>query len=426
MIATIAYPDPAQWETLLKRPAAGNPELKRQVRSILSSVKTTGDAALRDYAARFDGRAPDSFGVTAEEWAAADTVSDTLKAAIRTAAGNIGKFHSAQLPQEIIVETMPGVLCRSRPVPIEKVGLYIPGGTAPLFSTLLMLGVPAQIAGCREIIVCTPPGADGTVAPAVLFAARELGIDKVYKLGGAQAVAAMAYGTESVPQVYKLFGPGNAYVTCAKMLLQTEGIAIDMPAGPSEVAVLADDSCVPAYVAADLLSQAEHGADSQVLLVTDSRAVIDAVSSELATQLQTLPRAAFIRESLRYSKAILVHHITEGIALVNRYAPEHLIIACRDERSVADRITNAGSVFLGHYTPESAGDYASGTNHTLPTNGYARACSGVTTASFMKTISFQQLTPAGLEALAPTVIAMAEAEGLEAHARAVRVRLSSR
>jgi len=423
MLPKLIHPDPAQWNILLRRPSAKHPHLETQVRAILSSVQTEGDTAVRRHAGRFDGHAPDPFLIDASEIQNVNLADDRLETAIQTAIANIRKFHTAQMPREVVVETMPGVICRSRALPIEKVGLYIPGGTAPLFSTLLMLAVPAQIAGCRDIVVCTPPGRDGKVSPVLLYAARELGITQIYRVGGAQAIAAMAYGTESIPKVDKLFGPGNAYVTCAKILLQTEGVAIDLPAGPSELAVLADASADPAFVAADLLSQAEHGADSQVLLVTDSPQFIEAVGLALTRQLETLPRIDYIRQSLAHSFAVLVHDMNEGVALINSYAPEHLILACKDSELVADRIINAGSVFIGPYTPESVGDYASGTNHTLPTNGHARAYSGVTTASFMKTISFQHVTREGLKTLAPAVMAMAEAEGLRAHARAVQIRL---
>jgi histidinol dehydrogenase len=350
-------------------------------------------------------------------------VSPELEAAMRTAYENIYNFHWTQKEEVKAVETTPGVTCWRRSVGIEKVGLYIPGGSAPLFSTVLMLGIPAKIAGCREVILCTPPGRDGKVNEAVLFAARMCGIRKVFKTGGAQAIAAMAYGTESIPKVNKIFGPGNQYVTCAKQLVQKDGVAIDMPAGPSEVAVLADDAAVPAFVAADLLSQAEHGADSQVLLVTDSEALVDEVLKEVKAQMNVLPRKEIAVKALENSKAIVVKDVREGIELLNEYAPEHLIINCRDSAGLAEQVINAGSVFLGNYTPESAGDYASGTNHTLPTNGYAKAYSGVSLDSFVKKITFQEITKEGITQLGNTIEEMAKAEGLNAHANAVTIRI---
>jgi len=350
-------------------------------------------------------------------------LSNELKAAIEQAAANIRFFHSKQLTPAEVVETMPGVRCWRKSVGIERVGIYVPGGTAPLFSTVLMLAVPAQLAGCKEIVLCTPPQKDGTVHPAVLYSAQVAGVTQIFKAGGAQAVAAMTYGTESIPAVSKIFGPGNQYVTAAKMLAQQAGIPIDMPAGPSEVCVMADESANPKYVAADLLSQAEHGADSQVLLVATPDFNMQALQDELAAQLSRLPRNAMAAAALENSTAVVLSNIEDMLALVNEYAAEHLIISMNNATAIAEQVINAGSVFIGHLSPESVGDYASGTNHTLPTNGYARMYSGVSVDSFVKKITYQQLTPEGLQAIAPTVIAMAEAEGLEAHANAVRVRL---
>jgi len=361
--------------------------------------------------------------VSAEEMNAAADIADELKLAICQAKNNIERFHHDQLQDSETIETMPGVMCWRKNVAIERVGLYIPGGTAPLFSTLLMLGIPAMLAGCKEIILCSPPAADGRLHPAILYVAQLIGIKKIFKVGGVQAIAAMAYGTATIPGVYKIFGPGNQYVTCAKQLVQKEGVAIDMPAGPSEVAVYADQSAIPAFVAADLLSQAEHGTDSQSLLVTVSRSIIDSVLAEIDKQVINLPRAEIIKKALENSAAILVKDEEEAIHLLNAYAPEHLILACANAKTLAANVINAGSVFLGHYSPESVGDYASGTNHTLPTNGYARSYSGVSMDSFVKKITFQQLTKEGLKNIGKTVISMAEAEGLQAHAEAVRVRL---
>lgn len=394
-------------------------EVERRVAPVLARVKAEGDAALRDFTRQFDGLDLDRPDVPAEVLEVAGRqLSDDLKTAIRTAHANIRRFHEAQrqLPEKI--ETMPGVTCWRRSVGIERVGIYIPGGTAPLFSTVLMLAIPAQLAGCREVVLCSP-----SQHPAILYAAHLCGVTRVFRLGGAQAIAALAYGTESVPRVDKIFGPGNQYVTAAKMLVAKEGVAIDMPAGPSEVAVYADDSAHPAFVAADLLSQAEHGADSQVLLVSTSEALIDAVQAELQRQVADLPRAEFARQALENSKAVLVETEATALDLLNAYAAEHLILAVENAEAVSEKITNAGSIFLGHYTPESAGDYASGTNHTLPTNGFARAYSGVSLDSFVKKITVQHLTRAGLERLGPTIEAMAAAESLEAHRRAVSIRL---
>ena len=394
-------------------------EVERRVAPVLARVKAEGDAALRDFTRQFDGLTPDRLDVPADVLEVVGRqLPDTLKTAIRTAYTNIRRFHEAQKQVPEKIETMPGVVCWRKSVGIERVGIYVPGGTAPLFSTVLMLAIPAQLAGCREVVLCSP-----SQHPAILFAAHLCGVTRVFTLGGAQAIAALAYGTESVPRVDKIFGPGNQYVTAAKMLVAKEGVAIDMPAGPSEVAVYADDSARPAFVAADLLSQAEHGADSQVLLVSTSERLISAVQTELESQLADLPRAEFARKALENSKAILVENGETALDLLNAYAAEHLILAVENAEEVSEKITNAGSIFLGHYTPESAGDYASGTNHTLPTNGFARAYSGVSLDSFVKKITVQHLTRAGLERLGPTIEAMAAAESLEAHRRAVRIRL---
>ncbi len=417
----LRFPAPAAWPTLLARPVMDFTEVESRVAPILARVRSEGDAALRAFSLQFDGLDLDALEVPAANLDAAEAqLSEDLKTAIRTAYANIRRFHEAQkqLPEKI--ETMPGVVCWRKSVGIEKVGIYIPGGTAPLFSTVLMLGIPAQLAGCREVVLCSP-----SQHPAIYFAARLVGVTRVFRLGGAQAVAALAYGTDSVPKVDKIFGPGNQYVTTSKMLVAKEGVAIDMPAGPSEVAVYADDSANPAFVAADLLSQAEHGADSQVLLVSESEALIEAVQGELESQLATLPRADFARKALENSQAILVENQTVALQMLNAYAAEHLILAVENAEEVSEKITNAGSIFLGNYTPESAGDYASGTNHTLPTNGYARAYSGVSLDSFVKKITVQAITREGLQALGPTIETMAAAEWLEAHRRAVRVRLQT-
>lgn len=420
----IRYPEKNTWNTLLQRPVLDNSQLEATVSAVLADVKKYGDEALRRYTLQFDKVPLTSIPVPAEAFEIADRLlGEDLKNAIRTAAANIEAFHRAQVEDVTVIETMPGVQCWRKPVGIEKVGLYIPGGTAPLFSTILMLAIPARLAGCSEIVLCTPPGKDGNIHPAVLWAAKFTGISQVFSIGGVQAIGAMAYGTESVPKVYKIFGPGNQYVTCAKQLVNAAGTAIDMPAGPSEVAVFADDACVPAFVAADLLSQAEHGADSQVLLVTTSEAVISAVEAEVRAQLEKLPRREFAAKALENSKLVLVRDRDEAMDMLNDYAPEHLIMACENDEALATRVVNAGSVFLGNYSPESAGDYASGTNHTLPTNGYATAYSGVSVDSFVKKITFQRLTREGLQAIAPAIEAMAEAEGLDAHKQAVSIRV---
>ena len=412
-----------RWAELLKRPVIETGELSGTVASIIADVKADGDEALRNYARRFDGVELNDFLVTDSEFVEAEgLVPAALKSAIDVAKTNIEKFHSIEDPERRVIETTPGVRCWTKSLPIEKVGLYIPAGSAPLFSTVLMLAIPAKLAGCGEIVVCSPPAPDGKVNAATLYTARLCGVTKISKIGGAQAIAAMAYGTETVPRVYKIFGPGNQFVTEAKLQVFGTGVAIDMPAGPSEVAVLADDSCLPSFVAADLLSQAEHGGDSQVMLVTDSRVVVDRVLAEIETQIASLPRRDTARSALENSKAVLVESVEAGVTLLDEYAPEHLIIATRDADAVAEQVRNAGSVFIGNYSCESAGDYASGTNHTLPTNGAARAYSGVSVASFLKTITFQKLDEAGIRELGPVIEVMAAAEGLDAHARAVSIR----
>ncbi len=422
----IKNPAVTEWPDLLKRPAFNNNALVETVTAVLQQVKTDGDAAVKKYTLRFDGIALNSFEVTvAEIDAAADQLSAELKQSIALAADNIRRFHEKQIAAVEVMETMPGIRCWRKSVGIEKVGLYIPGGTAPLFSTILMLGIPAAIAGCREVILCSPPDKSGNLNPAILYAAQLVGIKKIFKIGGVQAIAAMAYGTATVPGVYKIFGPGNQYVTCAKQLIQQDGISIDMPAGPSEVCVMADDTANAVFVAADLLSQAEHGTDSQVLLVSTSIAMVDAVIRSLAVQLEQLPRKDIAIKALENSKAILVKDMEEAIALVNEYAAEHLIIACENDEEIAGKIINAGSVFLGNYSPESVGDYASGTNHTLPTNGYAKAYSGVSVDSFVKKITYQKLSLEGLQQIGKAVELMAAAEGLDAHKQAVTVRLQT-
>lgn len=402
--------------------AAGRGDRER-VAAILAEVRTGGDAALRRIVRRIEGYLPETFEVTRERRAeAAKAVSPQLKAALAQAKANIEAFHRAQLPAQVEVETMPGVRCVQRAVAIGRAGLYIPGGKAPLFSTVLMLALPARIAGCREVILCTPCGRDGRIAPEILYAADLCGVDRVFALGGAQAVAAMAYGTESIPRVDKIFGPGNRYVTKAKQLAGAADVAVDLPAGPSEVLVLADEDARPEFAAADLLSQAEHGDDSQAVLVCRSEEFAQRAIASVGEQAARLSRRDAIGNSLANSRIVVFSDPDEQIAFADAYAPEHLIVAMRDAWDAAARITAAGSVFIGGYSPESAGDYASGTNHTLPTGGWARAYSGVNTESFMRKITYQELTRGGLEALAPTITAMAEAEGLDAHANAVRIR----
>lgn len=420
------YPDKEEWPQLIKRPSFDAGELEKKIAKILENVRDKGDKAIRKYSRKFDGSSMKKFLVSEKEInEAASLVTEELKDAMITAKRNISTFHIAQLKKGERVETIPGVECWRRNIAIEKVGLYIPGGSAPLFSTILMLGVPATLAGCKEIVLCSPPGKDGKLHPAILFTAQLVGITKIFKIGGAQAIGAMAFGTETVPRVYKIFGPGNQYVTCAKQLVQREGVAIDMPAGPSEVAVYADDSANASYVAADLLSQAEHGADSQVLLVISHEPLAHKVKKEIERQLEKLPRKEIAEMALSNSKIILVNNDDEAIALLNEYAPEHLIISCHKADELAEKVINAGSVFLGNYSPETVGDYASGTNHVLPTNGYAKTYSGVSVDSFVKKITFQKLSQQGLHHISKAVELMAEAEGLHAHAQAVRVRLST-
>lgn len=417
-------PAAAAWQNILQRPAFDTKQLEDTVSGILNDVKQNGDAAIKKYTLQFDKADIAVLKVTEEEFTAAVAmVDEELKAAILLAKENISRFHTAQKETAAVIETAPGVKCWRKAVAIEKVGLYIPGGTAPLFSTLLMLGIPAVIAGCREIVLCTPAGTDGKVNPVVLYTAQLLGLKNVYKIGGVQAIAAMAYGTASVPKVYKIFGPGNQYVTCAKQLINKEGVAIDMPAGPSEVAVYADETANAAFVAADLLSQAEHGADSQVILVAASVNIVNAVTAEVEKQLALLPRKDIAAKALQHSRYIVMENADAAFDLLNEYAAEHLIIASDNAALLSEKVINAGSVFLGHYSPESAGDYASGTNHTLPTNGHAKAYSGVSLDSFVKKITFQQLSREGLNNIGNAVEAMAAAEGLDAHKNAVAVRM---
>ncbi|MBN8668070.1 MAG: histidinol dehydrogenase [Chitinophagales bacterium] len=417
-------PEPAEWPALLARPVMDAASLDKKVSRVLDAVRRKGDRALRRYTREFDGARIKKFKVTAKEFATADNkVSEELKAAIQLARFNIERFHQTQIETPKPVETMPGVRCWRENRAIEKVGIYIPGGTAPLFSTILMLAVPASLAGCKEIILCSPPNEEGKLHPAILYTAMLAGVTAVYKLGGIQAIGAMAYGTESVPAVNKIFGPGNQYVTAAKKLVQQEGMAIDMPAGPSEVMVFADETADASFIAADLLSQAEHGIDSQAILVTTDKQLPKKVTTALAKQLENLPRKELAEKALDNSRILVFKDREESLAFINQYAAEHLILACTGAEEMATRVLQAGSVFLGHYSPESAGDYASGANHTLPTNGYAKAYSGVSVDSFVKKITFQQLSKDGLEHIGNAVIAMAEAEGLQAHAEAVKVRL---
>ncbi len=420
------YPPREQWAELLARPVFDSTQLFETVQQVLDDVKKNGDKAVRTYTAKFDKVTLETFEVTKEEKDEAENlVSKQLKQAIEMARRNIWKFHVEQQHDLPEIQTSPGVLCWQKAVAIEKVGLYVPGGTAPLFSTVLMLGIPAAIAECKEIILCTPPNAEGKVHPAVLYAAKIAGVHRIFKIGGTQAIAAMAYGTESVPKVYKIFGPGNQYVTAAKQLVSLRDVAIDMPAGPSEVEVLADDTANPAYVAADLLSQAEHGADSQSILITIDESLVEKVQEQIELQLQALPRKEIALKALANSKIIVVKTLEEAVEMTNEYAPEHLIISTHYHNGVAANITNAGSVFLGNYSPESAGDYASGTNHTLPTNGYAKAYSGVNLDSFVRKITFQQLSKEGLTNLSNAIILMAENEELQAHSNAVKIRIEN-
>ncbi len=422
---TFLNPSRERWAELCRRPSSANPVVRERVEAILQRVREQGDEALRQLSLEIDRRPLEQIEVSPEEILEAEVrVSPAVKRAVAAAEANIRAFHEAQRPREISVDTAPGVRCIQRPVPIEKVGLYIPGGTAPLFSTVLMLAVPASIAGCAEVVLCTPTGADGKVNPEVLYTAAYCGVRRIFKLGGAQAVAAMAYGTQSVPKVDKIFGPGNQYVTTAKQLLSAGTVAIDMPAGPSEVMVVADGSAPAAFAAADLLSQAEHGADSQVMLVCEDAATAEAVRAEVERQTLELPRADFVRQALDKSRCVVFPEREDRIAFANAYAPEHLILAVQEPWRFSARITAAGSVFLGAYTPESAGDYASGTNHTLPTCAWARSFSGVNLDSYFRKMTLQELTPEGLRGLSQTIVTMAEAEGLQAHANAVKIRLS--
>ncbi|MFT4850546.1 MAG: histidinol dehydrogenase [Sediminicola sp.] len=418
------YQSRANWQKLLKRPEFERNQFTKVVSDILAEVKQNGDSALIEFTEKFDGVKLDSLLVSQKEIEIAiSQVSEELANAIKLAKANIEKFHEAQNISELRIETTKGVSCWRRSVGIEKVGLYIPGGSAPLFSTILMLAIPAQIAGCDEIVLCTPPNSEGNIDSAILFTANLVGVSKIYKVGGAQAIAAMAFGTASIPQVYKIFGPGNQFVTKAKELIQQEGVAIDMPAGPSEVLIIADTTCNPSFVAADLLSQSEHGADSQVILVSDDESVISEVNIQLEIQLAQLPRVEVATKSLENSRSILLKDMKECVDFSNEYAPEHLIIASEIADTFIEKIVNAGSVFLGNYSCESAGDYASGTNHTLPTNGYARNYSGVSLDSFVKKITFQKLEKEGIKNIGPAVEIMAAAEQLFAHKNAVTLRL---
>ena len=424
MIKVFKEPKQKDWPNLLARPEYDASPLQEKVREILLAVKQRGDAAVTEYTLAFDKIAISNFKLSASAFDAAEKVlTPSLKTAIQLAKVNIEVFHQGQIQKEERIETMPGVWCWRKSVGIEKVGIYIPGGTAPLFSTVLMLGIPAKLAGCKEIILCSPPNEKGEIDPAIIYAASLVGVTAIYTMGGVQAIAALAYGTASVPKVYKIFGPGNQYVTAAKQMIQQEGVAIDMPAGPSEVCVYADETSIASFVAADLLSQAEHGVDSQVILIANRLEIVEQVQIELDRQLVLLPRKEMATKALAHSKAIVLENTEEAIAMMNEYAPEHLILSINNAAQVAEKIINAGSIFIGNFSPESVGDYASGTNHTLPTNGFAKAYSGVSMDSFVKKITFQQLTERGLENIAPTVIEMATAEGLQAHSKAVELRV---
>jgi histidinol dehydrogenase len=418
------YPPREIWDEIISRPEYNPVPFRKQVSSILKHVREKGDEAVRYYTRQFDKVGIKDFLVPAAQISGAGSfVKDDLKNAIDIALKNITRFHEQQEIRYEAIVTLPGIKCWLKAEPIEKIGLYIPGGSAPLVSTVLMLGLPARLAGCQEIIMCTPPGENGEIHPALLYTAGVLGIDKIFRIGGAQAIGAMAYGTDTIPAVYKIFGPGNQYVTIAKQLVTLDGIAIDFPAGPSEVTVMADHTANPVFIASDLLAQAEHGPDSQTILVTDHEPLLKAVQSEVSRQLKNLPRKPYIEESLTHSRLLLMNDIEEMIEIINTYAPEHLIIMTRNYNEQASHIRNAGSVFLGPFSPESAGDYASGTNHTLPTNGYARVYSGIGLNSFQKVISFQEITKKGLQNLAPAIEQLAEAESLLAHKNAVTVRL---
>lgn len=427
MIQVILHPGKEDYQALLSRPHKDAADLGATVASVLDDVRMEGDKAVLRYEAKFDKAELSSLAVTEEELQEAEAlVSEELKQSINLAHANIHRFHEAQRMQPVCVETAPGVHCWQKSVAIEKVGLYIPGGTAPLFSTVLMLATPAKIAGCADIVLCSPPSPQGKLHPAILYAAKVAGVNRIYKCGGVQAIGAMAYGTETVPKVSKIFGPGNQYVTCAKQQVSMTDVAIDMPAGPSEVAIVADKTCHPEYVAADMLSQAEHGMDSQSILFTDSEDVARAVLAEVEKQLEALPRKEMASASLGHSRIVVLHDMEEAFEICNQYAPEHLILAMDTALDWADRVVNAGSVFLGHYSCESAGDYASGTNHTLPTSGYAKAYSGVNLDSFCRKITFQHLTREGIESIGRAVEVMAEAESLDAHRNAMTLRMKNR
>ena len=420
----IRYPEQDKWKDILKRPLYDNKLINDIVLKILTDIRENGDPALKKYSKKFDKVGLEDFLVTENEIHQSENiVNENLKQAIHLAKNNIEKFHSSQKQDVKIINTTKGVECWQKSVAIEKIGLYIPGGTAPLFSTVLMLGVPAKIAGCREIVLCTPPDRNGDINPVILYCAKLVGVTRVFKIGGAQAIGAMAYGTETVPNVYKIFGPGNQYVTAAKQLVTLDGLAIDMPAGPSEVAVIADLSACPEFVASDLLSQAEHNPDSQVILVTTEEELIDDVREELKKQIDSLPRKEFASQSLENSKILVMRNRTEMIDIINSYAPEHLIICTRDADNLAEQIINAGSVFIGNYTPESAGDYVSGTNHTLPTYGFAKVYNGLNLDDYVKKITFQKISKKGLKKIGPAIKIMAEAEELVAHKNAIDIRL---
>ncbi len=424
MIKVYKEPKQKDWPSLLARPQFDATPLEAKVREILAAVKAKGDIAVAEYTLAFDKVAIANCKLSPASIEAAEKeLTPSLKTAIQLAKVNIEVFHQPQIQKEERIETMPGVWCWRKSIGIEKVGIYIPGGTAPLFSTVLMLGIPAKMAGCKEIILCSPPNEKGVIDPAIIYAASLVGVTSIYSMGGVQAIAALAYGTETVPKVNKIFGPGNQYVTAAKQMVQQEGVAIDMPAGPSEVCVWADETSVASFVAADLLSQAEHGADSQVILIANKIEVVELIQKEIEQQIILLPRKEMASKALMHSKAIVIENTDEAIAMVNEYAPEHLILSIDNAAQIAEKIINAGSIFIGNFSPESVGDYASGTNHTLPTNGFAKAYSGVSLDSFVKKITFQQLTERGLTNIAPTVIEMATAEGLQAHSKAVEVRV---
>ena len=420
----VINPPKKEWSDILQRPVFDAKNLMPMVQEVLNAIQEKGDQAVKDYTLSFDQVNLSSIQLNEDQInQIASTLDSHVKKAIEVAKINIEKFHQTQLQKVEKIETMPGVWCWRKSIGIEKVGMYIPGGTAPLFSTVLMLGIPASIAGCKEIILCTPPNKDGKIDAAIAYAAQLIGIKNIYTIGGVQAIGAMAFGTESVPKVYKIFGPGNQYVTAAKQLVQQYGTAIDMPAGPSEVCVWADETAIPSFVAADLLSQAEHGADSQVLLVASEEKIVEQIKQALDEQLLLLSRKDFAEKALANSKAIVIHETEQALALINEYAPEHLILSIQQAEMMAEKVWNAGSVFIGNYSPESVGDYASGTNHTLPTNGYAKAYSGVSVDSFVKKITFQQLTERGLTNIAQTVMDMAKAESLDAHSKAVQIRV---